>query len=65
MQKIYQLTYRGCGEAEIDFTVVNHDQRVGYYLERTGQKSVSVEAGLMDMLNRMQSGRFKVFKHLQ
>ena len=26
--------------------------------------SVSVEAGLMDMLNRMQSGRFKVFKHL-
>jgi phage terminase large subunit-like protein len=27
-------------------------------------KSVSVEAGLMDMLQRMQSGRFKVFKHL-
>jgi phage terminase large subunit-like protein len=27
-------------------------------------KSVSVEAGLMDMLDRMQSGRFKVFKHL-
>src|SRR5262245_65345183 len=26
-------------------------------------KSVSVEAGLMDMLTRMQSGRFKVFKH--
>jgi hypothetical protein len=26
--------------------------------------SVSVEAGLMDMLTRMQSGRFKVFKHL-
>lgn len=26
--------------------------------------SVSVEAGLMDMLDRMQSGRFKVFKHL-
>jgi hypothetical protein len=26
--------------------------------------SVSVEAGLMMMLDRMQSGRFKVFKHL-
>jgi phage terminase large subunit-like protein len=26
--------------------------------------SVSVEAGLMDMLTRMESGRFKVFKHL-
>ena len=26
--------------------------------------SVSVEAGLMDMLVRMQTGRFKVFKHL-
>ena len=25
---------------------------------------VSVEAGLMDMLTRMQTGRFKVFKHL-
>jgi phage terminase large subunit-like protein len=25
--------------------------------------SVSVEAGLMDMLDRMQTGRFKVFKH--
>jgi phage terminase large subunit-like protein len=35
-----------------------------HYVEGTGQKSVSVEAGLMDMLNRMQSGRFKVFKHL-
>jgi phage terminase large subunit-like protein len=27
-------------------------------------KSVSVEAGLMAMLDRMQTGRFKVFKHL-
>jgi hypothetical protein len=27
-------------------------------------KSVSVEAGLMDMLTRMEGGRFKVFKHL-
>lgn len=27
--------------------------------------SVSVEAGLMDMLDRMQSGRFKVFAHLE
>jgi hypothetical protein len=27
-------------------------------------KSVSVEAGLMDMLTRMQTGRFKVFNHL-
>jgi len=35
-----------------------------HYVEGTGQKSVSVEAGLMDMLNRMQSGRFKIFKHL-
>jgi phage terminase large subunit-like protein len=35
-----------------------------HYLEGTGQKSVSVEAGLMDMLNRMQCGKFKVFKHL-
>ena len=35
-----------------------------HYVEGTGQKSVSVEAGLMDMLNRMQSGRFKVFRHL-
>jgi phage terminase large subunit-like protein len=26
--------------------------------------SVSVEAGLMDMLDRMHTGRFKVFKHL-
>jgi phage terminase large subunit-like protein len=26
--------------------------------------SVSVEAGLMDMLTRMEGGRFKVFKHL-
>jgi Terminase RNaseH-like domain len=26
--------------------------------------SVSVEAGLMDMLQRMESGRLKVFKHL-
>jgi hypothetical protein len=26
--------------------------------------SVSVEAGLMDMLGRMQTGRFKVFSHL-
>jgi phage terminase large subunit-like protein len=38
-----------------------------HYLEHHagGQtKSVSVEAGLMDMLTRMQTGRFKVFKHL-
>ena len=27
-------------------------------------KSVSVEAGLMEMLTRMQTGRFKVFRHL-
>jgi phage terminase large subunit-like protein len=27
--------------------------------------SVGVEAGLMDMIDRMQSGRFKVFDHLQ
>ena len=35
-----------------------------HYLEGTGQKSVSVEAGLMDMLTRMQTGKFKVFKEL-
>jgi len=35
-----------------------------HYVEGTGQKSVSVEAGLMDMLQRMESGRFKVFEHL-
>jgi hypothetical protein len=34
-----------------------------HYLEGE-TKSVSVEAGLMDMLQRMQSGRFKVFKQL-
>jgi Terminase RNaseH-like domain/Terminase large subunit, T4likevirus-type, N-terminal len=33
-----------------------------HYVEGTGQKSVSVEAGLMEMLDRMQSGRFKVFR---
>jgi hypothetical protein len=27
-------------------------------------KSISVEAGLMEMLTRMESGRFKVFSHL-
>jgi len=32
-----------------------------HYIEGNGQKSVSVEAGLMDMLQRMESGRFKVF----
>jgi phage terminase large subunit-like protein len=30
----------------------------------TKQSRVSVEAGLMDMLDRMQTGRFKVFDHL-
>jgi phage terminase large subunit-like protein len=35
-----------------------------HYLEGDGKKSVSVEAGLMDMLTRMQTGRFKVFAHL-
>jgi hypothetical protein len=35
-----------------------------HYVQPDGQKSVSVEAGLMEMLTRMQSGRFKVFKHL-
>jgi phage terminase large subunit-like protein len=34
-----------------------------HYLEGD-KKSVSVEAGLMDMLQRMESGRFKVFNHL-
>jgi hypothetical protein len=35
-----------------------------HYLEADGKKSVSVEAGLMDMLTRMQTGKFKVFKEL-
>ena len=35
-----------------------------HYVEGNGQKSVSVEAGLMDLLQRMESGRFRVFKHL-
>ena len=30
-----------------------------HYLEGTGQKSVSVEAGLMDMLTRMQTGQLQ------
>ena len=38
-------------------------QEFAHYVEGTGQKSVSVEAGLMDMLQRMESGRFKVFEH--
>ena len=32
-----------------------------HYLEASGQKSVSVEAGLMDMLQRMELGRFGRF----
>jgi hypothetical protein len=31
---------------------------------RRPKGAVSVEAGLMEMLDRMQTGRFKVFKHL-
>jgi hypothetical protein len=31
---------------------------------RTGQEGTGPKLGLMDMLDRMQSGRFKVFKHL-
>ncbi len=30
----------------------------------TRSSRISVEAGIMDMLTRMRSGRFKVFKHL-
>jgi Terminase RNaseH-like domain len=33
-----------------------------HYLEGNGQKSVSVEAGIFDMLTRMETGRFKVFR---
>ena len=33
------------------------------HYDNGGEKSVSVEAGLADMLTRMESGRFKVFKH--
>jgi hypothetical protein len=35
-----------------------------HYVEGDGKKSVSVEAGLMDTLQRMESGRFKVLKYL-
>ena len=30
----------------------------------TPDGSVSVEAGLMDMLDRMQTGKFKIYNHL-
>jgi hypothetical protein len=43
-------------------TRLNLLHEYAHYVEGTGQKSVSVEAGLMDMLQRMESGRFKVFK---
>jgi Terminase RNaseH-like domain len=43
---------------------LNMLRECAHYVEGTGQKSVSVEAGLMEMLQRMESGRFKVFKHL-
>jgi len=33
-------------------------------LEKGTAGSVSVEAGLMEMLTRMQTGRWKVFQHL-
>jgi len=35
-----------------------------HYLTETGEKQSGVEAGLADMLTRMQTGRFKVFAHL-
>ena len=34
------------------------------YEDGTPGGNVSVEAGLMDMLDRMQTGRFKVYRHL-
>lgn len=34
------------------------------YAQYEGNRGVSVEAGLMDMLDRMQTGRLKVFAHL-
>jgi phage terminase large subunit-like protein len=43
---------------------LNMLREFAHYVQGTGQKSVSVEAGLMDMLTRMQTGRFKVFRHL-
>jgi phage terminase large subunit-like protein len=43
-------------------------ERAHYLLQNEGddpeKSSVSVEAGLQDLLTRMQTGRFKVFKHL-
>jgi hypothetical protein len=41
---------------------LNFLSEYAHYLEGTGQKSVSVEAGIMDMLTRMETGRFKVFR---
>jgi hypothetical protein len=41
---------------------INLLHEYSHYVEGTGQKSVSVEAGIFDMLTRMETGRFKVFK---
>lgn len=35
-----------------------------HYLTEDGRKETGVEAGIADMLTRMQTGRFKVFAHL-
>ncbi len=35
-----------------------------HYLSADGKKISSVEAGIADMLTRMEQGRFKVFRHL-
>lgn len=56
-------TLEGAGEA-LAKQFRDHDLRM---LETHAQfegGSVSVEAGLMEMLDRMQTGRFKVFRHL-
>jgi phage terminase large subunit-like protein len=60
-------TLEGAGialSAQYQAQGLNMLSEFAHYVEGTGQKSVSVEAGLMDMLQRMESGRFKVFKHL-
>lgn len=35
-----------------------------HYLSKDGKRISGVEPGVMDMLTRMESGRFKVFRHL-
>jgi hypothetical protein len=60
-----RLTAEGAGvalAAQYRAQGLNMLHEYAHYVEGDGQKSVSVEAGLFDMLARMESGRFKVFR---